>query len=207
MRKASWALLGACWLFFLCCGPGRAQETNYMANGDFEKEGDHLFKWELSDENEGSYTADGLVKHSGTYSLRMTPDTKPEIKGQYAGKRIDGLFVVQRSLLVDKGGNYKLVVFLMVSRDYLGKMPRIHYNYSPEGGGGKFEIIDTAGEKDRWLKVERTLEVPELAAGKSVRIGIQILTYGNSGSVWLDDISITKTPSVPPQGTKPEASK
>ena len=81
----------------------------------------------------------------------------------------------------------------MVSQDYLGKMPCLRFNwYTESGEGGGSVPINVVGEKGEWLKLEKTITVTEEVA----RIYVSLSTFGNSGSVWLDDVKVTKVSKV-----------
>ncbi len=189
--RVALTVFGVFWLIILPRGLGEAQETNqvqaknYVVNGDFEKEGDPLSGWELNDLNEGSYSADSVVKRSGNCSLRMMPNTKPGEKGP----QVDGVFIAQQSFVPETGGNLKLEAFVMVSEYYNGQMPRLYLNcYTKSGKGGSSIYVEVIGAKGQWLKLEKAITVP----GDIARVYLALWTFGNSGCVWLDEVKVIK---------------
>ena len=75
----------------------------------------------------------------------------------------------------------------MISEDYKGEMPKLGLNYLAFNKKS-WVSVPCKGKCGKWIKIDETFSLPEDVTGMS----LQFLTDGNAGSVWLDDVVVTK---------------
>ena len=148
---------------------------NMLVNSDFERGRDN---WDVP-RRTGSMEIDKEVKHGGTTSARLQPtaSTYPD------------LFVVQQRCILE-AGEYYFEAYCKLSDDYAGQSPAFHLNANPLKENA-FPRVYTSlsapldAEPGKWIKVSGMIKSPAPASSY-----IQIVPYGGSGSVWIDDLRL-----------------
>jgi hypothetical protein len=175
----------AAWALFLGDGRNGYRDTNWLFNGDFEREPSGLpLDWEIeSVAGQVDTTLDSNVAHTGTHSLRI----------QFAGtENVSYANTVQKTSVPP--GTYRFTAFIR-TQDITTDKGVAFRIFDPENSSRldsrTEQFIGTHG----WKRVEQTVRVP----GATQLLTVQVIReptmkFDNkvSGTAWIDTVSLSR---------------
>jgi hypothetical protein len=178
----------------LILAPGTAAgaSANLLPNGGFEAIGEQNLPlgWQVipAYQDKGQARMDNTLKHSGAYSLRLTPNQKNNIEGY-------GIFQ-----MLDKNQiqGQKVTISGYARMSGLGDNPAAIFLYT---------------DRANWVVIPKVKENEFVFFSKSFTMspsipvaGLLLMVGGTSGDVWFDDLSISTEAATIPTTTAPEPS-
>lgn len=167
-----------------------------VQNGGAESGSNNPYNWYNWNDQNGTFTWDGNVKHSGSYSLKMYNSSTAANSCWYQNiGSVTPLTVYQVS--------YWCKTDSVTGPTDAGRGCYLNFQFFDSNGtsiksAGGYDSIVNTGTND-WLYFTSSVTAPPGAVSAQV----SCMLYGNSGTAWFDDISIRELPVNAITGQRP----